>query len=394
MVSNPGFSFTNINGKYKIVPIDKTDFFDVDPLYSEAIVCEEVGDLVTIYSEDKVITKDSDSIAFQFAKINISRNKEIIDFCSRYGLIMSERNFANFRNDYLFFESKKDEFTKRIPLVHKERDRLTDIKKSIIAMRYTLELSQAIKEHDFEAIVKIITYFCFDLTNHFSSPDAQCATELYRFNRDFRCYCDECGYEAFNYKEINFTLAVTAFLAELEHDEFIEKLWYSNGQPYRRRHIDYDYTEWRHIKGLFEDILSQTELIIVEPFGEVKFSKPLSEITIFKQLQEKNLLNLAKAVLSDLFKEKLHTVYPEIQIENGKQIASWRIPTLLDAMYLELFFRFSPTGQVKRCADPSCDGFFTWTPSRPTQKYCCNECALRVAKRRQRQRDANKQSLT
>lgn len=62
MVSNPGFSFTNINGKYKIVPIEKTDFHDVDPLYSEAIVCDEVGDLVTIYSEDKVVTKDSDSI--------------------------------------------------------------------------------------------------------------------------------------------------------------------------------------------------------------------------------------------------------------------------------------------------------------------------------------------
>lgn len=387
MVSNPGFSFTNINGKYKIVSIEKTDFHDVDPLYSEAIVCDEVGDLVTIYSEDKVVTKDSDSIAFKFAKINISRNNEILDFCSRYGLIMSERNFANFRNDYLFFESKKDEFTKRIPLVHKERDRITDIKKSIIAMRYTLSLSEAINNRDFETIIKIITYFCFDLTNHFSSPDALCATELYRFNRDFRCYCDECGYEAFNYQEVNFTLAVTSFLAELEHDEFIENLWHANGQPYRRRYIDYDFTEWRHIKGLFEDILSQTELITVEPFGEVKFSKPFSEITIFKQLQEKNLLNLARAVLSDLFKEKLHTVYPEIQIENGKQVASWRIPTLLDAMYLELFFRFSPTGQVKRCADPSCDGFFTWTPSRPTQKYCCNECALRVAKREQRKRE-------
>lgn len=393
MVSNPGFSFTNINGKYKIVPIEKTDFHDVDPLYSEAIVCEEVGDLVTIYSEDKVIAKDSESIAFQFAKININHNNEIIDFCSHYGLIMSERNFANFRNDYLFFESKKDEFTKRIPLVHKERDRLTDIKKSIIALRYTLELSEAINTRDFETIIKIIAYFCFDLTNHFSSPDAHCATELYRFNRDFRCFCDECGYEAFKYKEINFTLAVTSFLAELEHDEYIEKLWHANGQPYRRRYIDYDFTEWRHIKGLFEDILSQTELTTVGPFGDVTFSKQLSEITFLKQLKENNLLNLAKAVLADLFKEKLHTVYPEIQIENGKQIANWRIPTLLDAMYLELFFRFSPTGQVKRCADTSCNGFFTWTPSRPTQKYCCNECALRVAKRRQRQRDSEKQNI-
>ena len=60
---------------------------------------------------------------------------------------MSELNFANFRNDYLFFESKKDEFTKRIPLVHKERDHLTDIKKSIIAMRYTLSLTVVMNVH-------------------------------------------------------------------------------------------------------------------------------------------------------------------------------------------------------------------------------------------------------
>lgn len=113
-----------------------------------------------------------------------------------------------------------------------------------------------------------------------------------------------------------------------------------------------------------------------------------------KQLKEENLLNLARAVLSDLFKEKLENVTPEIQFDSGKQQASWRIPSLIDAMYLELFFRFSPTGQWRKCADPKCSGvgYFEWTPSKPNQKYCCNVCALRVAKQEQRKRMREQQN--
>ena len=165
MISNPGFTFTNINGIYKIAPIDQTDMDNIGPLYSEVIICEEIGDLVTVYSDQKGLSKAKDSVALSFANININNNDEILKFITRYGLPGSERNFANERNDYLFWGYSKDEFTRQIPLVHKERDRLTDIKKSIIAMKYALDLSAAIADKDYQTILKIITFFCTEFNS-------------------------------------------------------------------------------------------------------------------------------------------------------------------------------------------------------------------------------------
>lgn len=390
MIYNPGFTFSNINGKHRIGSITETDMPYVDPLYSEVIIADEVGSLVKIYSDSKGIVKASESPALQFARININDNDAIIDFCNRYGLPLSERNFANFRNDYLFFDENKDNFTMKIPLSHKERDRLSDIKKSIIEMRYLLDLNAAISSHDLDTIVKIITFFCLDLTKHNGSPDAHVKTELFQFNHAYRRYTEDyCNYQPFQYKQFDFTIALRGFLNELVADYAAEQECQSWGFPYKRKYVQYDFTEWRHLRALFDDLLSVTNIIRVSPFGEVEFSTPLAECNYLKQLKKENLLNLARAVLSDLFKHKLDTVSPEIQFESGRQFASWRIPTLIDAMYLELFFRFSPNGQIRKCADPKCTGigYFEWTPSKPNQKYCCNTCAMRIAKQEQRKRD-------
>ena len=74
MISNPGFNFSNINGKFYIDSIEKTDMDNVDPLYSEAIICKEIGKLVPIYTDKQKPVKDSETIAFKFAKINIANN--------------------------------------------------------------------------------------------------------------------------------------------------------------------------------------------------------------------------------------------------------------------------------------------------------------------------------
>lgn len=391
MISNPGFNFSNINGKFYIDSIENTDMDNVDPLYSEAIICKEIGKLVPIYTDEQKPVKDSESIAFKFAKINIANNDEILVFCNQYGLPMSERNFANFRNDYLFFEKNKDEFTKMIPLVHKERERLTDIKKSIVDMRLLLNLSAAIEEHDYNTIVEIITFFCLDLTVH-DYDGSRRNTELFQFNHAFYRYAEFNGYKPFKYQDFDFTSTIYDLLDALIADEKLEQIYNYNGQPFPRRFRQYDFSEWRHIKALFEDILSEADVKLIDPFGKVTFSKPISEINYFKQLSQNNLLNLAKAALSDLFKEKLITVFPEIQFEKGKQTAGWRIPTFIDAMYLELFFRFSPNVKIKRCADPTCRAPFEWSPSKPNQIYCDNVCAVRMAKRMQRARNKQKNS--
>lgn len=390
MIYNPGFSFSNINGKHRIAPLTETDMgFRTNQLYSEAIIQEEKGTIVKIYDDSKGVLKPSDSPAMQFAKIDINNNDEIINFCNRYGLISSERNFANFRNDYLFFNKSKDEFIEKIPLLHKEREDLNYFKRYVIEMRCLLELAAAIDAHDLDTIVSIITYLCLDITKLNGSPDAHVSTELFQFNHAYRRVAEDFfDYKPYNYQGFTFSEALRYFLDEMIEDLKEEEFYHSMWQPYKRKYIQYDFTEWRHLRALFDDLLSVTKIVNVTPLGEVEFSTPLKDCDYLKQLQKENLLNLARAVLSDLFKAKLESVTPELQYVNGKHQAGWRIPTLIDAMYLELFFRLSPTGQFRKCADPKCSGvgYFEWSPSKPNQKYCCNVCALRVAKEEQRKR--------
>lgn len=386
MISNPGFSFSNVIGKHHIDSLDKANLDNLGALYSEAIVCTEQRSIIQIYSHYQNPSSESGSIALQFSEINIDNIQEILDFCDHYGLINSERIFANFRNDYIFLEENKSDFSKKIPLPHKERMYLTDFKKAVAAMRLLLELSSAIHDRDFDTIVKIITFFCFDLTVHDYEGSTR-ATELFQFNHAFYRYAEDCGYVPFNYESLDYSDMISSFLESIHADEAIEKSFNKNGFAFPRHYPQSDYSEWLHLRALFDDLLSVTDIQSITPYGEVLFNPPLSAINYLISLKEDQLLNLAKAVLSDLFKENLHRISPEIQYENNQLLSSWRIPSLLSAMYLELFFRFSPYGQIKICANPTCKKAFTWTSSKPTKKFCCTECAVLMAKRNQRKRE-------
>ena len=279
---------------------------------------------------------------------------------------------------YKFEKNKKEKEARK-----KQRQHQVDIKE--------IKFRPKIEEHDYNTIVEIITFFCLDLTVH-DYDGSRRNTELFQFNHAFYRYAEFNGYKPFKYQDFDFTSTIYDLLDALIADEKLEQIYNYNGQPFPRRFRQYDFSEWRHIKALFEDILSEADVKLIDPFGKVTFSKPISEINYFKQLSQNNLLNLAKAALSDLFKEKLITVFPEIQFEKGKQTAGWRIPTFIDAMYLELFFRFSPNVKIKRCADPTCRAPFEWSPSKPNQIYCDNVCAVRMAKRMQRARNKQKNS--
>ena len=110
MITNPGFSFSGISGTHKIVPVHETDLESWGENYNECIVCTYDGDLVKVYENGPGFSYTDKSVAMEFASIKPSDRDAIIDFCNRYGMPGSMRQFGNFRNDYLFFKDDKDSF--------------------------------------------------------------------------------------------------------------------------------------------------------------------------------------------------------------------------------------------------------------------------------------------
>ena len=392
MLTNPGFTFSGISGEHKIVPTSQTDLPIWGPNYTEAVICTYDGELVKVYDNGPGFGFTDESVAMEFAAIDINDPQQIIDFCNKNGMPSSMRQFGNFRNDYLFFEDDKDNFSKVIPLAtHRERTWLFTIKRDIIRMDKCIKLNQAIQDADYAGIIEILLYFCFDLYG-LDFKGSEPRTETFKFNHHFFLFAEENGYhKQYGLGDLSINDLISGFLADINAAVYEAEMYNAYRIPHNDKYVEIYFSLWQHLHGIFLGVVETNIVEEITPLGCVKLSSPIST-EIMNDTDKDSIIKTAKGVFSDLFKENLKSVYPEIIFnKNGNPESSWRTPSLLDAMYLELFFRFTPNSSVRKCANPTCNKFFTRTSSRTTKIYCDDDCAKLMAKRNERARKkANK----
>ena len=392
MLTNPGFTFFGISGEHKIVPTNQTDLPTWGPNYTEAIICTYDGKLGKVYDNGPGFGFSDESVAMKFAAIDVNEPQQIIDFCNQNGMPSSMRQFGNFRNDYIFFEEDKDSFSKAIPLVtHQERIWLFSVKRDIIRMNKCIKLNQAIQDANYAKIIEILLYFCFDLYG-LDFEGSEFKTETFKFNHHFFRFAEENGYhKQSGLGNLCINNLIAGFLADIDGAFYESEMCHSYGLPHKDKYVEIYFSLWQHLHGIFSGVIETTTIEEITPLGYVKLNSPIST-EIMTDNDKDSIIKTAKGVFADLFKENLKSVYPEIVFnKNGNPESSWRIPSLIDAMYLELFFRFTPNSSVRKCANPTCNKFFTRTSSRPTKIYCDENCAKLMAKRNERARKkANK----
>lgn len=389
MLTNPGFSFTGVSGEHKLVPTTQTDLPVWGPLYQEAIVCTYDGELVKVYENGPGFNYTDDSIAMNFAAIDINDADAIINFCNKYGMPYSSRQFGNFRNDYIFFSGDKDEFSRVVPVSGKrEREWLYTMQRDIVHMQLIINLNQAIQDCDFVRICEIMLYFCCDLHRlDFEGSSRQ--TETFQFNHHFFRFAESNGYSKSNgFMGANLNELIIGFLKDVENAYQESEMMSAIGFPHKDKYTQIYFSMWQHLHHWLFVITEQTSITDIDPFGVVTFSTALcSDQLVHSDDVADNLLKTARGIFTDVFKENLHRVYPEMVFnKGGEPESSWRIPTLIDAMYLELFFRFTPSSSVRKCMNPTCPNFFVRTSSRPAKIYCDDACAKLMAKRMERER--------
>lgn len=389
MITNPGFTFTGISGEHKIVPTIQTDLPVWGPLYDKALVCVHDGELVKVYDNGPGFNYTDNSVAMEFAAIDINDNEAIIKFCNKYGMPDSMRQLGNFRNDYIFFGDSKDDFSKAIPLATShERTWLFTTKRDIVYMQKTIQLNQAIQDRDYIRILEILLYLCFDLSG-LDFDGSNWNTETFQFNHHFFRYAEEHGFNKESRKTNGrYPELISGFLDDIDNSRYESKVYQSIGIPHKDKYVQDYFSMWQHLHSIFSAVIGQVTVVDISPFGDINFSKdPASILLKMDNSDRSNLIKVGKGVFTDIFKEQLHRVYPEIIYgKDGAAESSWRIPTLIDAMYLELFFLFTPNSSVRKCENPTCQKYFIRTSSRPSKKYCDDACAKLMAKRMERAR--------
>lgn len=394
MLTNPGFSFVGLSGHHKIIPTVETDLPVWGPIYAKTVKCVEIGQPVTVYGKASSLDSFLESPALEFAGLDCHDESAILSFCDKYGLPGSQRQEANFRNSYIYSGISKDQFAECVEFERThEVEWLGSIQRSITGLRLLMDLNEAIQKEDFYRILEIMTFFCFDLSG--LDFEGSCyRSETFKFNHAFFRFAEACGYsKAMGIGDLELSELISYFFNEIEWQFTLEYSYNQAGHGYPNPYNEYRYSQtWQHLVVIFKWLLERTTIESVGPFGEVSFGANLRDIDISPLITEgDHFISAAKAMLADLFKERLEHIAPEIQFNNGSMPeANWRIPSLLDAMYLDAFFRLTPTTTVRRCANPTCSHYFTWSKSRKTRIYCSASCAELMAKRKQREREKAK----
>lgn len=103
-----------------------------------------------------------------------------------------------------------------------------------------------------------------------------------------------------------------------------------------------------------------------------------------------NIRKFAKMVIGEEINHNLKGITPMYKIETMEP--SWRVDSLLSAMYLSLFY-LKPDMQLYRpCANPRCNNYFLVKTTSSRNKYCCRKCADNVTQTRYRKNKKNESS--
>ena len=410
MFLSSNFTYVNLKGEYFIGEQPSTD------KYGRPI---ESGQLeryiITLCEKDTVIVEtnvdpNGESVALKFASIDIYNDESILKFCREYGSLFpneyDEDEIDN--NDYLFehqhknFYQKNQLLSERVHVYDQEAFYsipLIVFQTAVISVRKLLELSAAISNQDYITIIKGLIWFCFGNYDSFDDEELVPATEFERINYYYReaidRYINDDGLIISNLDY--YSDAIILFLDELARNlENIEKRRFDSEHPYNYSVDYYDlYNKtWTNFYHLIKSIIERYKIIRIDLLGDVVFEKELSNDDISHICPDKEMVvNLGKAFLSNHFNDQLFRIRPELIIEDGRMVQELRIPSLMEAIYIDLYFRYTPYTSFRKCSNPTCSAVFQVSNSNSKKMYCSNRCSLLMAKRKQRERDRKRNSL-
>lgn len=101
---------------------------------------------------------------------------------------------------------------------------------------------------------------------------------------------------------------------------------------------------------------------------------------------KKTALEAAKIILSEEISHYIKNIHPQHDYKTMRP--SWKVDSLISALYYSLFFINPNVQTIRRCANVNCNRhmFFTVTKTSSKKIYCCPECCRNVQQRKHREK--------
>ena len=97
------------------------------------------------------------------------------------------------------------------------------------------------------------------------------------------------------------------------------------------------------------------------------------------------LLKISKYLIERELNYHLAEIRPVYNVETMQP--NWKLPSLLSAMYLSLFYLDSRQGSYRACQNMNCGQFFLVSKTNSIKKYCCTDCTNAVSQRKYRKKN-------
>lgn len=108
------------------------------------------------------------------------------------------------------------------------------------------------------------------------------------------------------------------------------------------------------------------------------------DTTKFNTNLKKALIDIAEIVVSEEINSNLDGIHP--QYDTVKMAPSWKIDTLIAALYFSIFYLKPDLQLYRRCANPSCGTYFLVNTTSTRRKYCNPDCCNRMQQRNNRKK--------
>lgn len=113
------------------------------------------------------------------------------------------------------------------------------------------------------------------------------------------------------------------------------------------------------------------------------------DTTKFNDHMKKALIDIARLVIGEEINKNLDGIHPQYNITTMSP--SWRVGSLMGAIYFSIFYMKPGLELYRRCANPNCGQYFLVKTTSTRNKYCCPECGNATAQRNYRKRQNERQ---
>lgn len=119
----------------------------------------------------------------------------------------------------------------------------------------------------------------------------------------------------------------------------------------------------------------------------IEFYQSIEDFDISTNMK-KALINVARITLSQEINYNVRNMKP---LYNPQTLEpSWKASSLLTALYFSIFYMKPGSEIYRKCANPSCSGYFIVKTTNSRKKYCCDRCRNANNQRDHRKREQRK----